>query len=84
MKLLYTFKISPEQHSKHKHNDGLKFDINVSDFSEKISPDVLHKERKCISEYIYWNVKKLVFDMLGSLIKFRDEGDQKVQTSLIR
>lgn len=58
MKLLYTFKISPEQLGKNKHNnDGLKFDITVSDFSKKVPSDVLFKERKCVSDDVYWNVR---------------------------
>lgn len=35
MKLLYTFKIVPQQQGKNKHNnEGLKFDITMYDFSK--------------------------------------------------
>lgn len=47
------FKNFPKQQDKNKHNnDNFKFNILLSDISEKISPDVLPKARKCINEYI--------------------------------
>lgn len=47
------FKNFPKQQDKNKHNnDNFKFDILLSDISEKTSPDVLPKARKCINEYI--------------------------------